>query len=572
MSIVFCILLVIFYAIYLRPNQTNRLFVLNSQTSSLWTFDCSGSMKYIQWLLVRQLANIRIVRLTQQCRIEDEQIHRTNSSSFRTIQINILPLILDESACSSELSRLIDQNSIYFQRKSVRAMLTYQSIDRNQTLANIENDLKRVQLTIDFLSKYFLQTRIIYAEELIHSNIQSCEQLLTKFFSLLQIQLSKEILDADAHLFIEDSLWWDRSDVAERLQTNSLPEPSKELNTTDDFYYLHGHRSFQEYLYRNRRCVDDGLFVQLQSETFKNRTSIRCVTRTFDCAFSDIYSLNDREELYYQTTRKSIKCGFALPSIFDTIRTRFYRNHTCEVVIFTLVTNCYDPLPPVHGNLLSSFCLLAFVDEQTFNAYKTFYPKQSEIIWEIINLGTQATPFYIEAKSTETLKTLGERLFPLAKWIVWVDGKAHVVNLNEILREARTPVLSANHDRPNRTSAVEVNETIIRLTRREKTPHSTKFNHTLRDIRLLEQQYQSEGFYNQSDRLGLRMFDIAILIYRNHHPCIQRYLCGWHNELNYFAYRGQLSLFYSAVRLNLTAYLDYIQSKHYFIFDHKTVC
>jgi len=34
-------------------------------------------------------------------------------------------------------------------------MLTYQSIDRNQTLANIENDLKRVQLTMNFLSKYF---------------------------------------------------------------------------------------------------------------------------------------------------------------------------------------------------------------------------------------------------------------------------------------------------------------------------------------------------------------------------------------------------------------------------------
>ena len=54
------------------------------------------------------------------------------------------------------------------------------------------------------------------------------------------------------------------------------------------------------------------------------------------------------------------------------------------------------------------------------------------------------------------------------------------------------------------------------------------------------------------------MYDIAVFLYRNNHPCIFRYLCGWHNEVNYYSFRGQLSVYYAAVRLNLTDYLHFL--------------
>jgi hypothetical protein len=55
-------------------------------------------------------------------------------------------------------------------------------------------------------------------------------------------------------------------------------------------------------------------------------------------------------------------------------------------------------------------------------------------------------------------------------------------------------------------------------------------------------------------------------------PVIYRYLCGWHNEINYFSYRGQLSVYYSAERLNLTSYLGFIPRRFYHTMAHNLVC
>ncbi|UJR07127.1 hypothetical protein I4U23_011415 [Adineta vaga] len=73
-----------------------------------------------------------------------------------------------------------------------------------------------------------------------------------------------------------------------------------------------------------------------------------------------------------------------------------------QVIIFTVITNCYDHLPEVQGTVLPSFCFVALLDKQTIRAI---------------------IPSTAAAKTTETLKTLGQRMFPLAKWIIWLDGK-----------------------------------------------------------------------------------------------------------------------------------------------------
>jgi hypothetical protein len=146
-----------------------------------------------------------------------------------------------------------------------------------------------------------------------------------------------------------------------------------------------------------------------------------------------------------------------------------------------------------------------------------------------------------------------------------------MVNIDKILLQANAPVIGARHPDSQRTSESEVNPTIERL--QYKTDLlSNQLNNTIQEVEFQRKEYKHDGFYSRSDALGLKMFDIAILMYRNNHPCIFRYLCGWHNEVNYFSHRGQLSVYYPAVRLNLTDYLHFLPKIFYHTYAHRSVC
>ncbi|CAF0865402.1 unnamed protein product [Rotaria sp. Silwood1] len=505
--------------------------------------------------------------------------------------------LTDKSYCSIKINQLLSVNvgrinQIYFKRKSINATFLFQQLDlmkENFNLTfNFNNSLKdsfkKANYTANRFLSYFtaipsVKWTVIDSEDLIKTNLIDCERILTNFISLLKLNtLSSElqnIIQYDSYQFIEDSTWWDQSNVAEHILTMSIPSRPSNLTYSNDFYYLHGNRPFTQYLSDNRQCYNEGIFAQMQSETITNRTSTdepnRCLSKPFDCAFSDLYSFNDREQLYQQSNKKPLKCGFAIPSIFDKVRNRYSRNHTCQTIIFTCITNCYDPLPGVKGEILPSFCFVALLDTRTLSAYKKLYSINSSFKWDLIDLGIDATPFSVAAKSPETLKIIGQRMFPLAKWIIWIDGKGNINDISGLLKEARAPVIGAPHPDPRRTSASEVNPTIGRISMRE-TALSKRLNNSILDIKLQEKEYRRDGFYSRSDQLNLKMYDIAIFLYRNNHPCTVRFLCGWHNEVNYFSYRGQLSVYYPAVRLNLTDYLHFLPKRFYYTVGHRVVC
>ncbi|CAF4366184.1 unnamed protein product [Rotaria sp. Silwood2] len=516
------------------------------------------------------------------------------------IQVYIMPLpanLADESQCTIKINQQANNNighinQIYFKRRSINATLVFQQLDLfkenfNLTFSfdnSLEDSIKKADYTINRFLSYFttipsIKWTVIDSEDLIKTNLIDCERILIGFISLLGLNTSslelKNIIEYDSHQFIEDSTWWDQSNIAESILTMSIPSRSSNFTYSNDFYYLHGDRSFAQYLYENRQCYNEGIFAQMQSETITNRTSTdepnRCLSKSFDCAFSDLYSFNDREQLYQQSNQKPLKCAFNIPSVFDKVRNRYSRNHTCQTIIFTCITNCYDPLPEVQGVILPSFCFVALLDTRTMNTYKKLYSMDFNFKWDFIDLGVDATPFSVAAKSTETLKIVGQRMFPLAKWIIWMDGKGHINDISSLLKQARAPVIGASHPDPKRTSASEVEPTISHIRGRE-TAFSQRLNNSIMDIKLQEKEYQRDGFYSRSDKLQLKMYDIAIFLYRNGHPCIFRFLCGWHNEVNYFSYRGQLSVYYPAVRLNLTDYLHFLPKQFYHTVGHRSVC
>jgi hypothetical protein len=162
-------------------------------------------------------------------------------------------------------------------------------------------------------------------------------------------------------------------------------------------------------------------------------------------------------------------------------------------------------------------------------------------------------------------------MFPLAKWIIWLDGKARIVNITEILTQVWTPITGAPHPDPSRTSMSEIGPTIGLLSSREG-PRAAQLKITLDELKMQEEEYRRDGFYSRSAALESKMFDIATFLYRNNHPCVFRYLCAWHNEINYYSYRGQLSVYYPAVRLNLTDYLDFLPKKFSSTVAHQSMC
>ena len=60
-----------------------------SQMSSIvWTYDGTGFMKYLQWIVTRKLANVRITRLNYHCQITYQHFYSTINTiptSFKSI-------------------------------------------------------------------------------------------------------------------------------------------------------------------------------------------------------------------------------------------------------------------------------------------------------------------------------------------------------------------------------------------------------------------------------------------------------------------------------------------------------
>ncbi|CAF1345434.1 unnamed protein product [Adineta steineri] len=568
-------------------------------------------MKYIQWIATRKLANIRISQLDDDCCIIKENYCSSSSSSSSSIthtfiQIYIISLSADitqPSVCFTKIKQTANTNvtginQIYFKRKSVSATLIFQQLDLLKQKHNsppqtdsshITSEISKAREIIQYLHNYFTtisftKWKIINSEDLVHSHLTDCEKSLTNFLTLLGLNTSdvvlKHVLNYDSHRFIDDAIWWDQSEVGERILNRSTPIPPYKFTYSNDFYHLHGTRSFVQYLADSRQCFRDGTFAQIPSETVPNRKSTdspnRCLTDSFDCKFSDIYSFDDREQLYEESNRndyfsiKPIKCGFAVPSIFDKVRERFARNHTCETIILTSIINCYDNLPGAEGDIPFSTCYVALLDTKTFNALSSGIYKAAPH-WTLIDLGNINSLFSFPAKIVETLKTCGQRMFPLAKWIIWLDGKSYLMRITDLLFRAKSSVFAPRHTTIDRTSAIEVNYTIERIRERENGSRSN-FDKFVMDIKRQEKEYKRDGFYSRADKLNLTLYDIALFVYRNNHPCNFRYLCGWHNEVNYFAYRGQLSVYYSAVRLNLIHHLHYLPRNFYHTFSHLKIC
>jgi hypothetical protein len=102
--------------------------------SFVWRYDGTGLMKYIRWIVTRNLANIRITRLNNNCRTIQENHFSSDPSDGTFVQVYIMPLstnLFDISERSKKIRQIADinrerMNHIYLKRESTKATIVFQ--------------------------------------------------------------------------------------------------------------------------------------------------------------------------------------------------------------------------------------------------------------------------------------------------------------------------------------------------------------------------------------------------------------------------------------------------------------
>ncbi|CAF2920609.1 unnamed protein product [Rotaria sp. Silwood2] len=389
--------------------------------SSIWTHDGTGIMKYIQRIATRKLGNIRVSQLNDECELIQDNYFFSDSKNYRFVQIYIMPLTMNvnnNSTCSTDLVRIIKFekekiNQIYFKRKSILATVAYQYLDKMRQDRNLTFDwkisfsttIKKATIVTKHLISYFKsipnkKSTIINSEDMIHSNFIDSKKQLIDFISLLGFNTStqtfKDIVQYDCYHFVQDATWWDQSETIEYILSILLNLNLKTIDTSN-----------REQLYQSY-------------------------------APNNYFNINP------------IKRGFTIQSILDKVRNRYAHNDKCQIIVFICITNCYDDLPIIRETVPPGTCFVALLDTKTMSAFKQnsltgVDPMNMQNQWDLIDLGSSDSLFRVAAKLTETVKMLGHRMFPMAKWFVWLDGKAFIININQILLLATTSIIGLHH-------------------------------------------------------------------------------------------------------------------------------
>lgn len=561
LSVIFTSFCLILLATGLNSQSNLRIFVENSHTAAsnefstiIWSHEGSGLQNFIDWIVVRRLSRVSIIRFDSRCSIVENVDLTPESESQNSIRIHFVPFsIKTEDQATFRRNFFVEIASkrksvrqIEFRRRSKVATILYHRIDNFPVVTRV------------FTSKFFKNFTKIFHEDLIAEKLDETRKILGNFLSNLNISVDRNLIEEDSIYFTHDALWWDRSDFVENSSNLETYFPGMSKTSTE------------KYLSRNRQCARNGIFFQNQHETDVSRSLPKeCRRKPFDCLFSDILHFDEREQIYESAgTSRPLKCGFAVSSVFDRVRKLYRANQTCRIVFATTISKCYDPLPEIIGKIESGFCFVALLDSQTFRTLST---RKHKINWHFIDLGSNLGIFSHDAKTSETLRTSGLRLFPAADWVIWVDGKGEILNVTQLMGELKTPFVGPPHSDPNRTPEKEFIVTIPYLRFRDRfDPEKSVV--VQEEIKFQYDTYRREQFFNRSKEFQIEMYDLAVVAYRNHQPCLRQYLCAWHNEVNYFSFRNQLSVFYPAVRMKILGYLSFFSHRLIRTKLHRRIC
>lgn len=273
--------------------------------------------------------------------------------------------------------------------------------------------------------------------------------------------------------------------------------------------------------------------------------------------FAGHQSLDEREASFYARNQK-LKCGFikgpeGSPSTgFDLSEKDAEFLNTCHIAVSSCIFGNSDNLRTPTGKKVTQsskkhVCFVMFVDEKTLNTMSSEGRQPDENgyigLWKIVVV--RNLPYADMRRTGKVPKFLTHRLFPSARYSIWLDSKLRLQSdplliLEYFLWRRRFEYAISNHyDRHCVWEEVMQNKRL------------NKFNHTIIDEQFAF--YQSDGLtrFNASDpnKLLPSYVPEGSFIVRAHTPMSNLFSCLWFNEVNRFTPRDQLSFAYTYMKL-----------------------
>lgn len=265
--------------------------------------------------------------------------------------------------------------------------------------------------------------------------------------------------------------------------------------------------------------------------------------------FTGNQTLYWRENSFKVNDTTAVHCGFYSENggfkIYNEDRDYML---SCKVVVSTCAfgggDDLYQPIGMSQASL-RKVCYVAFWDEITLATQELAGHRVGEDgfigKWRIIVV--RSLPFSDQRLNGKIPKMLGHRLFPHARYSIWVDSKSQ-------FRRDPLGVLEALLWRTN--SVLAISEHGARSSVYDEAKAVVKKNKAgPEEVEVQLTQYRHDGLPEDKRFNGKKALSEASVIVREHTPLTNLYMCLWFNEVVRFTSRDQLSFPYVLWRLKV---------------------
>lgn len=273
--------------------------------------------------------------------------------------------------------------------------------------------------------------------------------------------------------------------------------------------------------------------------------------------FAGHQTLQEREESFHAHDQK-INCGFikgpkgSSSTGFDLAEDDERFMSTCHVAVSSCIFGNSDKLRTPTNKVVTrlsrkNVCFVMFMDENTLQTLSSEGQKPDNMgfigLWKIVVV--KNLPYKDMRRVGKIPKFLTHRLFPSARYSIWLDSKLRLQTdplliLEYFLwRRGYEYAISNHYDRHCVWEEVIQNKKL------------NKYNHTVIDQQFAF--YQRDGLkrFNASDSNKLLPSYVpeGSFIVRAHTPMSNLFSCLWFNEVERFTPRDQLSFAYTYMKL-----------------------
>ncbi|KAK8993365.1 hypothetical protein V6N11_033466 [Hibiscus sabdariffa] len=264
-------------------------------------------------------------------------------------------------------------------------------------------------------------------------------------------------------------------------------------------------------------------------------------------------TLKQRDDSYHIRDSMNVHCGFVKGikaghgTGFDMEDDDVLEMEQCHgIVVASAIFGDFDIIQQpknISEYSKKTVCFYMFVDEETQGGLKTKYENKKIGLWRIILV--RNLPYTDSRRNGKIPKLLLHRLFPNARFSIWVDGKLELVAdpyqiLERFLwRRNASFAISRHYKRFDVFDEAEANKV------------AGKYDNASIDLQV--EFYKKEGLTPYSEAKLPITSDVpeGCVIIREHIPISNLFTCLWFNEVDRFTSRDQLS--FSTVRDKIRA-------------------